>query len=155
MKRSWSWLSAVAVVWVLFVAGASKPQVIFRIHVQTEGQGLSSNQAFPVQLRQPEETIFVRAQPEISEADLVAVEDWTAEDSGQAVQVQFNPRGQQALNALTLQHQGQAMVVFLNGRVVYSALIDVNLNRGTLIIPRGVADTEVTMLKAQVKKNLK
>jgi preprotein translocase subunit SecD len=155
MKRSWTWCSGLVLVSVLLIAGASKPQVILRIHVQTEGKGLSSNQVFPVQLRQPEETIFVRAQPEISEADLIAVEDWAAEDSGQAVQVQFNSRGQQALNALTLQHQGQAMVIFLNGRVIYSALIDVNLSRGTLIIPRGVAETEVAMLKAQVKKNLK
>jgi preprotein translocase subunit SecD len=155
MIRTWSWCSLVAVLWVLSFAGSSKPQVSFRIHVQTEGKGLSTNQAFPIQLRQPEETIYVRAQPEVSEADLIAIEDWTAEDAGQAVQVQLNPRGQQALNALTLQHQGQALVIFLNGRVVYSAVIDVNLNRGTLIIPSGVAEAEVTLLKAQVKKNLR
>ncbi len=152
MKRVWMSLGMVTLIWLVNFAGSSRPHVTFRVHVQTESRGLSSKQAFPVRLTHPDEAIMVNAIPEVSESDISDVESWPSDDEGLVLRVHFAPHGAQALSNATYQDQGKVMVVFLNGRLIYAPIIDMNISNGTLTIPRGVLPVEVAELETMLKK---
>lgn len=132
-------------------AGKTPPKSTLRIHVQTENQGAMGTQIVPVTLYNPTKQIVVRAQPELSERDIATLESSPA-DVASAMRITFNDHGRIVLNTVTMENQGKILVVFLNGRVVYAPIIDKVVTDGTLIIPRGVVEEEVTTLREQVKK---
>lgn len=133
------------------VAGSDPPKSTFRVHVQTVVQGAPGTQVLAVTLINPTKQIMVRAQPELSERDIMSVESAPA-DSGVALKLTLSEHGRFVLSTLTTENQGKVLVVFLNGRVVYAPIIDRIIGDGFLIIPRGVAPEEVTPLEEAAKK---
>lgn len=140
-----------AAIFLFGYAGSSPPPATLRVHVQTENQGAMGTQIVPVTLYNPNKQIMVRAQPELSERDVVKVES-SPSDVANAMRITFSEHGRIVLNTFTMENQNRIMVVFLNGRVVYAPVIDKVVLDGTLIIPRGVVEEEVMQLRETAKK---
>ncbi len=134
------------------VAGSKPPQSTFRVHVQTVEQGAPGTQILPVTLLNPPKQIMVRAQPELSERDVVKIESAPAESGGVALRLTLSEHGSIVINAVTTDNQGRILVFFLNGRVVYAPVIDKTISDGVLIIPGAVAPEEVKPLEEAAKK---
>jgi preprotein translocase subunit SecD len=136
------------------LAGAPKPTVAWRVHLQVAGEGMPRSQAFPLVLAKPAEQIYIKAFPELSERDIFDVRAFPAEGSLGMV-VKLTPHGAHVLSSVTLQNNGQILVVFLNGRVIYSPVIDRQITSGELVIPRGVQMKEIEQIKALAGKSKK
>lgn len=134
------------------VAGSKPPQSTFRVHVQTVEQGAPGTQILPVTLLNPPKQIMVRAQPELSERDIIKIESAPTESGGVALRLTLSEHGSTVLSAVTTDNQGRVLVFFLNGRVVYAPVIDKIVNDGIVIIPGAVAAEEVKPLEEAVKK---
>lgn len=150
LKRSAGALLLIAI-FMVGVAGSSPPKSTFRVHVQTTQYGAPGTQNLPVNLLNPSKQIMVKAQPELSERDIVKVESAPA-DTGVALRLTLSEHGKIVLNTVTTQSQGMIMVVFLNGRVVYAPIIDQIIYDGVLIIPGAVAPDEVPLLEKAAKE---
>jgi hypothetical protein len=131
-------------------AGHSAPKVLFRVHVQTTGTGLSEDQAHTVLLPPNGEAIQVRALPEVSEQNLIGVEPKPG-----GTLFSFDHQGQVALDAVTAQNQGRILVVLVDGYVVYAPLIDQQISNGQLLVPRPMAPNVIQLLKQVAAQNLR
>jgi len=129
-------------------AGSSRPEVSLSIHVEA-GEEVRDDRAITIGLTDPDEIIRV-------ERFAIAVADNLERvmgTSGGGVLLQFNQTGRHSLEAATSNRLGKTLVVFLNGRVVYSAVIDMVLRSGRLLIPDGVSPEELAMLQKFIEEN--
>ncbi len=136
---------------------APAPTVSLRICVQVDAQSgaTASRQTVPVRLSDPDQIIYIHAQPEVSEGDLTGVEPYVAIAGQNGAILHFTPHAAINLNAATQQNDGRILVVILDNRVVYSPVIDGAIPGTDFIIPRGVLPAEYTALQEVVKRNLK
>jgi preprotein translocase subunit SecD len=148
------WISCLAVLLVFLVlpahAGHSPPKVLFRVFIQTSGEGLPSSEAQEVVIPPNRETIMIRAMPEITEQNLV---DVRADPAGN-VHFRFDHQGQVNLDAVTAQDQGRIMVVALNGFVIYAPLIDEQITSGELVVPHAIDPAVIQLLEEEAQKNV-
>jgi preprotein translocase subunit SecD len=131
-------------------AGHSPPKIFLRIHIQTSGEGLPATQVAQVALPSTGETIMIRAMPEITERDLIAVQS----DASGSVHLHFNHDGQVALSVATGQNQGRIMVVMLNGFIIYAPVIDEQITNGELVLPRQFTPKALQLLQEAAQKNV-
>ena len=135
-------------------AGAPAPQLSLRILVQSN-QIANSAQTVAVPLTDPEETIYVNAIPEASEKDLIGVEPYNGPAGETGATLHFTSHAGLSFNADTMQNQGRILVVVLNGRVVYSPIIDSVISGGDFLIPHGVSPQDMALLQATAQINQK
>ncbi|WP_093284948.1 hypothetical protein [Verrucomicrobium sp. GAS474] len=132
-------------------AGGEKPKLVLRVYIQNEDPG---SRSMPLNLTDPDQTIHINVDPEASERDLEAVEPYAGENGETGAVIHFSRHAGLLLNAVTIQKTGKILVVSLNGRIVYSPVIDTVINE-TLLIPRGVTPEDMALLQAMVKENKK
>lgn len=132
-------------------AGHSAPKVFLRVNIQTPGEGQSPLEVATMMIPPNGEQIQVRRLPEVTEKDLVDVE----QDASGAVHLWFNHQGQVALSAVTAENQDRIMVVTLNGYVVYAPVIDEQISNGELILPHQINPSYIEALKATARDNLR
>jgi hypothetical protein len=149
------WIPRLAAILVLLSlpahAGHSPPKVLFRVFIQTSGEGLPATEAQQVTIPPNHEIITIRAMPEITEQNLIDVH---ADASGN-VHFLFDHAGQVNLDAVTGEDQGRIMVVTLNGFVIYAPLIDEQISRGELIVPHSIDPIIVKLLEDEAQKNVR
>jgi len=133
------------------LAGGEKPQLVLRVYTQNEDPAARS---MPLVLTDPEQTIHINADPEVSEHDLIGVEPYLGPNGETGAILRFSHHAGMVLNAASLEKMGKILVVSLNGRIVYSPVIDTALNE-TLVLPRGVNAQDMALLQAMIKENLK
>jgi preprotein translocase subunit SecD len=131
-------------------AGHSPPKVTLRVHVQTAGEGQSPMEVTRIQVPPTGETILIRALPEVSESQLIGVEQ-----DANGLRLQFNHSGTVSLSAVTAQNQGRILVVMLDGQVVYAPLIDTQISNGELDIPHPMPAEIVKVLQDLAKENIR
>lgn len=131
-------------------AGHTPPKVTLRIHVQTTGEGQSPMEVNQIRIPPSGEQILIRSIPEVSEIQLVAVQQDT-----NGLHLQFNHVGQVDLNAATAQNQGRILVVILDGQVVYAPTIDMQISNGELDIPHQMPAAIVQLLQDVAKQNVR
>ncbi len=131
-------------------AGKTPPKLLLRIHVQTTGDGMSVNQAQNVYLPPNNEAIMIRALPEVTEQNLIAV---LPQPGGTLLT--FDHQGQINLSAVTAENQGRYLVVFLNGYIIYSPLIDEQITNGQLLLPHPLAPQIVSLLEEVAQQNVR
>jgi preprotein translocase subunit SecD len=132
-------------------AGHSPPKATLRVHVQTTGEGQSAMEATPVTIPPDNEQITVRTLPEVTETDLVGVQ----EDPSGGVRLQFDHTGQVALSVVTAENQGRILVVLIDGFVVYAPLIDQQITSGELDIPHPVKPEIIKNLEDVAAQNVR
>lgn len=131
-------------------AGHSPPKIILHIHVQTNGTGMSAQEATPIHIPPNGEEIQVRTLPEITDQDLIGV----SQDKG-VLRLQFDHAGTVALSATTAENQGRVLVVLLNGYVIYAPIIDEQITSGELDIPHPQDPRIVSLLQDVAKQNVR
>jgi preprotein translocase subunit SecD len=131
-------------------AGHSPPKLILHIHVQTNGAGLSAQEATSIPIPPNGEIIQIRTLPEVTEQDLIGA----AEQNG-VVRLQFDHAGSVALSAATAENQGRIMVVMLNGYVIYAPIIDEQITSGELDIPKALDPRLIALLQDTAKQNVR
>jgi len=137
---------------LLFVpaqAGHSPPKIFLRVHIQTAGDGMSSQETTTIAIPPNGERILIRSLPEITENDLADVQ----QDPSGTIRLIFNHHGQIALNAVTGENQGRILVVLIDGYVVYAPTIDEQINSGELDIPHQLNPQVMQLLQETAKKN--
>lgn len=133
---------------ILWIAAAEKPPVLLRVHLQAP-EGAKGMVTVPVTLLNPPETIAIRNIPELSERDIRQVRA-TADGT---VVVEFDDFGKTKLEVATNTGRGLILVVIVNGRVVYAPMIDANLTKGALALPRGaILPAEIEALNDKKNK---
>jgi preprotein translocase subunit SecD len=130
-------------------AGHSPPKIVLRIHVQTTGPGQSPMEVTTITIPPNGEQIQVRTLPEVTEGDLIDVQQDTS-----GLHLQFNHAGQVNLSAVTAQNQGRILVVLIDGYVVYAPMIDEQITNGALDIPRQLSPQIVQLLQEVAQKNV-
>jgi len=128
-------------------AGSQRPQFVFRIHVEAVDQ-IHNERVVPVALQDPDEIIRVHKFPIVHEKYIIGA---VRSPSG-GVLLTFNQIGRHALETATRTEIGKTLVVILNGRVVYSAEIDVPMSTGHFLIPQGIEETDMTLLQAYIEQ---
>jgi len=136
---------------ILALAGHSPPKIFFAVYVQTTGQGLPPSEARPIQVPPDGQTILIRALPEITEHDLIDVQ----EDSSGSVHFRFDHQGQVDLSAVTAENQGRILVVTLNGFVYFAPLIDEQITDGELVVPHHLDPRIIQLLQGVAQANVK
>ncbi len=131
-------------------AGHKPPGILMRIYVQTAGEGLPETEAHTIQVPPNNETIQIRALPEVTEAELIDVHT----DPSGNVYFEFNHEGRVNLDAFTGENQGKIMVVMLNGYIIYAPTIDVQLSNGELMIPHPLDPQVIQILQDMAKRNV-
>jgi len=131
-------------------AGHSPPKISFSIHVQTPGEGQSPQEVTMITTPPDNEQIQVRTLPEVTEKDLIDVQQ-----DASGLHLQFDHIGQVDLNAVTAQNQGRILVVLIDGYVIYAPLIDEQISNGHLDIPHPVPAQILRLLQEQAQKNVK
>jgi len=107
------------------------------------GNQIREERVVPVGLVAPDEIIRVHKVPVLTEKYLIdAIE---APNGG--VILGLNQAGKHSLETVTRTEMGKTLVVILNGRVVYAAEIDMPMSSGRFLIPGGLEETDVIMLK--------
>ena len=129
------------------IAGSQKPKFSFRVHVQA-GDQIRDERVVPVALVAPNEIIRVHKLPALTEKYIVDA----METSNGGVILGFNQAGKHSLETVTSTEMGQILVVIMNGRVIYDAQIDMPMSSGRLLIPTGLTETDILMLKAHIKE---
>jgi len=128
------------------LAGASKPTMTFRIHIQVKEDTKGEGAVLPIALSSPQQIITVSRVPKISENHLQSV--IATPDGG--MMVQTSTTGARLLEEATLSNPNQIMVVLLNGQVVYSPVIDIPLRSGRLLIPGPIPPAMITALQQRI-----
>ena len=105
----------------------------------------------PIQLTQPDEQIFVSSIPEATEKDLLGIVPAPGAAGGAILH--FSDHAGMNLDAATSQGDGKVLVVVLDGRVIYSPMIDTTI-KTDILIPRGIMPQEFSLLDALAKQNL-
>jgi hypothetical protein len=148
----WICLS-LALLIILFLparAGSDPPQIMLRVHIQTSGEGLSTQEATTIPIPPNGEMIQVRTLAEATERDVIgAVQD------GNGLHLQFNHAATVNLNAVTAQNQGRILIVLVDGQVFYAPTIDMQISNGRLDIPHQLPPNILAALQAMVKDNVK
>jgi hypothetical protein len=134
-------------------AASPKPKITFRAHIETgAAAGLAPTQVQQVMLFDPEQMIYVRTIPEISENDIQAIEPRIT-SQGIGALITLNRRGRVSLSTATNENLGRILVFMVNGRVIYAPVLDMPITQGQIFIPRGFLLEEIEMIKKQIKKN--
>jgi hypothetical protein len=131
-------------------AGKSPPKLLLRIHVQTTGSGMAADQARTVLLPPSGEPIQVRFLPEVTEQNLINVEQRPT-----GTLLFFDHEGQVNLSAVTAENQGRILVVFLNGYIIYAPVIDEQITDGQLLLPHALPPEIVKILQQMAADNLR
>ena len=131
-------------------AGHSPPKIFFRIHVQTNGVGLSPQEATSITLPPNGEEIQIRTLPEVSEQNIISINQDAA-----GVHLQFDHIGSVNLNAATSQNQGRIMVVLIDNTIFYAPVIDEQINNGRLDIPHHLTPQALALLQDVAQKNVR
>jgi preprotein translocase subunit SecD len=143
-------LGLLALTYIPAHAGHSPPKVTLHVHVQTNGVGLSPQEASTLAIPPNGETIQVRTMPEVTELDLTGA----TEDNG-TLRLQFDHRGSVALSAATAENQGRILVVLMNGIIIYAPIIDEQITTGELDIPKTFDPRLVALLQELAKQNVR
>jgi hypothetical protein len=136
--------------WMPAQAGHSPPKVIFRIHVQTPGEGQSPMEVSSIAIPPDGDTIQIRSRPEVTEHELIKA----TQDNG-VLRLYFNHVGKINLSAVTAQNQGRVLVVIINGQVIYAPIIDEQVTNGELDIPHPINPAVVQLLDEEAQQNLR
>jgi preprotein translocase subunit SecD len=131
-------------------AGHSPPKIVLRVHVQSAGEGQSSLEVTTISIPPAGERIQVRTLPELTEQELVDVQQDAA-----GLHLMFNHTGQVNLSAVTAQNQGRILVVLIDGYVIYAPLIDEQITNGELDVPRAMNPQVVQLLKDVAQQNVR
>lgn len=147
-------LACLAAVLACFTGMAKKPAFTVRFHVETIGQD-TERFAQPVSLTNPPRQTFIEKTPVIFERHIVGIYTYPAPDGTFAAVFKLDSAGRIALESVTTQKRGRALVAFVGTKKGSHQVTDMVIDRpvldGIIVIQQGLTALEVEALKKQFK----
>jgi preprotein translocase subunit SecD len=147
-------LAGLAAVVACFTAMAKKPEFTVRFHVETTGRD-TDRFSQPVALKSPPRQSFVEKTPVISERQIAGVYIYPAPDGSFAAVFKLDGDGRIALESVTTQKRGRALVAYVGTKKGSHQVTDMMIDRpvldGILVIQQGLTALEAEALKKQFK----
>jgi len=126
------------------VAG-SRPPVLLTIH--TEVSGLEpAEKRLELPLEEPPFVFSVGKMPDITDRQLMGVLPGPAP-------LQFDTTGARVLRNITTTNRNLRLAVLINGRLVFSPVIDATISNGELFLPRGISPEVLEQLREIAQRN--
>ena len=128
------------------LALAKSKKCTVRLHAQgNENDG--SVFATPVTTPMSGKNIFIEKIPTISEHDVSTYRPYQAANGSFGVLLQLDDHGRLALDTLSVERRGSAVLVFINGRIVTELLIDRRVSDGQIFIASGLTAADIESMQ--------
>lgn len=127
-------------------ADAKSRHCMLRIHVEANPRDtvvFSSS----VRAQFSGKEIAIEKIPRISENDVIAFYPYNAGEGDYGVIFQLNDHGRLALDALSVEHRGGLLFVFVNGRPVSQLQIDKRVSDGRIYVASGLTTADIDLMK--------
>lgn len=119
---------------------------MFRVHVEANMRDTAVF-ASSVRAQFSGKEIAIEKVPRLSERDVVAFYPYTAGQGNYGVVFQLDDHGRIALDALSVEHRGGLLFVFVNGRAVTQLQIDKRVSDGRIYIASGLSAADIDLMK--------
>jgi hypothetical protein len=126
-------------------AFAAKPQCTFRVHLEGNSNDTDVFSS-PVQSKYTGKQVFVEKTASISERDVSGFHAYHASDGSYGVLIQLNDHGKLVLDTLSIEHRGQSLFVFLNGRDITELQIDSRVRDGKIYLASGITQADLQLM---------
>ncbi len=127
----------------------SRPRVLLTIHTEVS-EITHPDKRLEIPLNVPPGKFFVGKVPDIPQSLLIKIEHGTRPG---AAMLTFDPSGTRLLRNITATNRGRRLAILLNGRVIFSPVIDATITNGMLYIPGGIFPQEFQQLELVAKQN--
>jgi hypothetical protein len=142
-----SLIFSAALVSIAFSSAAAKNRhCMLRVHVEANARDTAVF-ASSVRAQFSGKEIAIEKVPRISERDVVAFYPYTAGQGNYGVIFQLDDHGRIALDALSVEHRGGLLFVFVNGRSVTQLQIDKRVSDGRIYIASGLSAADIDLMK--------
>jgi hypothetical protein len=140
------WLAALALIILLQGARAKSRHCMFRLHAEANARDTAVF-ASSVKAQFSGKDIAIEKVPRISERDVVAFQPYPAGNGNYGALFQLDDHGRIALDALSIEHRGGLLFVFINGRSITQLQIDKRVADGKIYIASGLTAADIDLMK--------
>jgi hypothetical protein len=136
------------VAFALIDAPAKQRHCTFRIHAQANPR---DTDAFSMSAGATSsgKDIAIQKMPWITEHDVAAFAPYPARDGTFGALFQLDDHGRVVLDTLSVEHRGDLLFVFINGRMITQLQIDKRVSDGKIFVPSGLSAADVDLMKKQ------
>jgi hypothetical protein len=131
------------------IDAAAKPRhCTFRVHAQANPR---DTDAFSMSAGAGSsgKEIAIQKMPWITEHDVAAFSPYPAQDGTFGALFQLDEHGRVVLDTLSVEHRGDLLFVFINGRMITQLQIDKRVSDGKIYVPSGLTASDVELMKKQ------
>lgn len=128
------------------VAAAKARHCTFRVHVEANPRDTVVF-ASSVRAQFSGKDVAIERVPRISERDVVAFYPFEGGRGNFGALLQLDDHGRIALDALSIEHRGSLVFVFVNGRPITQMQIDKRVSDGKIYIPSGLSAADIELMK--------
>jgi hypothetical protein len=138
--------SATVLATALSLATAKERHCTFRLHVEANPRDTAVF-ASSVRAQVSGKELAIERVPRVSERDVVAFYPYNAGPGNYGALFQLDDHGRIALDALSIEHRGSLLFVFVNGRPITQMQIDKRVSDGKIYIPSGLSAVDIELMK--------
>lgn len=138
--------SALVLATAFSFAAAKDRHCTFRVHVEANARDTAVF-ASSVRAQVSGRQVAIERLPRISERDVVAFYPYNAGPENYGALLQLDDHGRIALDALSIEHRGSLLFVFVNGRAITQMQIDKRVADGKIYIPSGLSAADIDLMK--------
>jgi hypothetical protein len=127
-------------------AAAKGRHCTFRVHVEANPRDTVVF-ASSVRAQWSGKEVAIERLPRISERDVIAFYPYNAGPGSYGALFQLDDHGRIALDALSIEHRGSLLFVFVNGRAISQMQIDKRVSDGRIYISSGLSAPDIDLMK--------
>lgn len=129
-------------------AAAKRPHCALRVHVEANMHDTAVF-AHAVRTQFSGKEIAIEGLPRITEADVASFKAYPAGQGSYGALIQLDEHGRFALDALSIEHRGELLFVFINGRPVAEIQIDRRVSDGKIYVASGLSASDIESMNKQ------
>ncbi len=149
-RMKFALLTLLAVALFAPAASARKPHCMFRVHAQANERDTEVF-ASAIKAKASGKDVAIEKAARITEDEVVAFTLYQAPDGTLGALLQLDEHGRLALDAVSVEHRGQHLFIFLNGRPLTELLVDKRVSDGKIYIPSGITVADLRLMKKDWK----
>lgn len=129
---------------LLAISTAQAARCAFRVHL---GANARDGSVFSQPVRMPDgHDVFIEKTPWLSERDVVAFYPYRAPDGTFGALLQLDDHGRTILDTLSMEHRGEMLFIFLDGRALTEMRIDRRVSDGKIFLPSGLSQADLKLM---------
>jgi hypothetical protein len=128
------------------VAMAGPKPCTFRVHLQANARD-STAFASTIRSHFSGKDFVIEKTPAISERDILAFRPYPGHDGTSGALLQLDDHGRTVLDALSIEHRGTLLFVFLNGRPITELQVDRRVSDGKIYLPNGLGPADLAAMR--------